>query len=199
MNLKDQIFLILNEYQKKNQCPPSLRQIRLRLGNTGSLSTISCCVKEWQQKQLIEAGDLPENLTPEEEHQLVSALWTVVAPILQERILRIREHSKKLCELERVSAQKLQEEVQIQLEEITMRNNEHQRLLEQLNTLKAENSNLLAELRHSKEELQLLRTRLKIAINDREIALKDAITAKATADTLTKVMPFLTTTLASEK
>lgn len=190
MDVKQAVKAELDKVAAAGEKIPALRVLRARIGS-GSLTTISEAVKEWESEQIAAPLPLPNDLNQDEQRVICSAVWRAVMPMLQDRLASVQGVADERVKLEQKHSAQLREETEAALAESASRAEE----LKKLETQAAEQQKLLEQARQhieqTEKENQELRNTLSAAISERESAKREIAALKAEIDTLNRLLPLL--------
>lgn len=183
-NLQSAIYAILNESKLRGEPIPSIRAIRART-QTGSLTTISQIVREWKEMNVPAEPQPAFGFDAEQAADLLSGVWSVVGPIIEDRNKKFSESfrakiallSEEKEDLEqqldeaRIEKQDLEEKLAEALSTATQYHAERIRYsqeatalrekLEQLDSIKAENTALKAQIELFQRQQEVLEAALQ--------------------------------------
>lgn len=190
MDVKQAVKAELDKVAAAGEKIPALRVLRARIGS-GSLTTISEAVKEWESEQIAAPLPLPNDLSQDEQRVICSAVWRAVMPMLQDRLTAMQGIADERVKLEQKLSAQLREETEAALAESASRAEE----LKNLETQAAEQQKLLEQARQHVEQMdkanQELRNTLNTVISERDSAQRKIAALKAEIDTLNRVLPLL--------
>lgn len=169
MGMNEDVAAILQQRQHQGRPMPSIRQIRVLLGNKGSMTTISAAVKQWQMSLLKEEGLMPDGLTEEELRPIGQAIWQCIEPALRRHIQNARDLAQKKADLEKADAARVRQAADEIIDEARGIEQQYDELTTQLNNLKVEYARVTGTLQASHRTIEILEAetnRLKATLEE---------------------------------
>lgn len=189
-SIRDAVRGILENAATAGNELPSIRAIRAKIGK-GSFGTISEAVNEWKQEQLASRTDMPQGFDEQAMKKISDVVWTVVAPMMAERIGLIEQNAARRIEIEHAEANKVREAADEALATVEDKDNRIATLTEQVKGLGealAKAQGALEQANAAYAALQAENGALHSALDK---ALQEAAKATAALESTQRLLPFL--------